>query len=203
MCKRILVLITFGLCACGQQTGSKQTQSRETKPQTHATATSQKEQIVQPAVKPGKNADASSLLISFHGCADLLLIDPRGRKLGYDSASQKNYLDIPGGIYDEGDMISDDEDDAKPQGQEKTARKEPDCIADKTVQFPSPVPGMYTLKVADNRAAAFKLEITSYGPDANANGHYVLTQPAGSASSAAYQFQLPPSPELQVKAFAK
>lgn len=203
MYKNLLVLITLGLCACGQQAGSNQKQSTGPHPQTHATGTSQKGQIVQPAVKPGKNADASSLLISFHGCADLLLIDPRGRKLGYDTASRKNYLDIPGGIYDEGDSSSDDEDDAKQQEQEKTARKQPDCAADKTVQFPQPIPGMYTLKMGGHQAA-FQLEITSYGPNANANGHSLLSQPAGTAPLS-YQFQLPPAPGagLQVKTIWK
>jgi hypothetical protein len=202
MCKSFLVLIMPGLCACGQ---SKQAQPAERKlPQTHATATSQKGQIVQPAVKPGKQADASSLLISFHGCADLLLIDPRGRRLGYDEASRKNYIDIPGGIYDEGDPLRDDEDDAKPQGQEKTAGKQSDCMADKTLQLPNPVLGTYTLKMGGHPEGEFKLEITSYGPDANANGHYVLSQPAGSARPFSYQFHLPPAPGTAlVKAVAK
>jgi hypothetical protein len=205
MCKSLLVLIALGLCACGQQAGSKQTQPAEVKPQTHAAATSQKGQIVQPAVKPGKAADASSLLISFHGCADLLVIDPRGRKLGYDPASKKSYLEITGGIYDEGDPIGDDEDDTKQKRQEKTAEKQSGCVADKTIQFPNPVPGMYTLKMGGQTGTAFKLEITSYGADEKANGHYVFSQPAGSTPPLAYQFQLPPasSGELHVKTVSK
>jgi hypothetical protein len=201
-----LLIIMLGLCACGQQTPSSRPQAASTAGQTHAAASSSKGQIVQPAVKPGKGADASSLLISFHGCADLLLTDPQGHKLGYDPASKKSYLDITGGIYDEGDSISDDEDDTKQQQRpEKTAGKQPDCVADKTVQFPNPVPGTYMLKMGGNGAAGFKLEITSYGPDAKANGHYVTSQEVGSAPPAFYQFQLPPSPgtELQVKAASK
>jgi hypothetical protein len=42
------------------------------------------------------------------------LADPRGRKLGYDGDGKKNYQQIPGGIYDEGDLISDDDDNAVP-----------------------------------------------------------------------------------------
>ena len=204
MLKSFLLLITVSLCACGQQTASKQTQTAEGKQQTHAAATSQKGQIAQPRVKPGKMTDGSSLLISFHGCADLLLIDSRGRKLGYDTASQKSYLEISGGIYDEGDLIGDDEDDAKEQGQEKTAGKQSDCVADKTIQFPNPVPGMYTLKMGGQTGTAFKLEITSYGADAKANGHYVVSQPAG-PSPLSYQFALPTTPgaEFQVKAVSK
>lgn len=202
MRKSLLMVITLGLSACGQQPARKPTQSAETKPQIHAAATSQKGQIVQPAVRPGKAADGSSVLISFHGCADLLLLDPRGRKLGYDTASHKSYINVPGGIYDEGDPISDDEQDAKEQVQEKRAGKQPDCIADKTVQFPDPGPGRYTLTMSGNRTPPFKLEITSYGPDAKANGHYVVSQPAGSTPPTAFEFQLPPGPgkELQVKA---
>jgi hypothetical protein len=204
MLKSLLLLIAVSLCACGQQAASKQAQAPESKQQTHAAATSQKGQIAQPVVKPGKMTDGSSLLISFHGCADLLLIDSRGRKLGYDAASQKSYLEISGGIYDEGDPIGDDEDDAKQQGQEKTAGKQSGCVTDKTIQFPNPVAGMYTLKMGGQTGTAFKLEITSYGPDAKANGHYVLSQPAGPAPFS-YQFALPPTPgaEIQVKAGSK
>jgi hypothetical protein len=204
MCKTLLVLIMLGLCACGQQTSSARPQEAGAAGQTHAAANPSKGQIVQPTIKPGKDTDASSLLISFHGCADLLLIDPRGHKLGYDPAAKKSYVELTGGIYDEGDLIGDDEDDSK-QGPEKRAGKEPDCIADKTVQFRNPVPGTYMLKMGDNRAAGFKLEITSYGPDAKANGHYITSQEADLASPAFYQFQLPPSSdaEIQVKAASK
>lgn len=204
MCKSFLVLIMLGLCACGQQSPSPQPQAAGPDAQTHAAVSSNKGQIVQPAVKPGKGADASSLLISFHGCADLLLIDPRGHKLGYDPASKKSYLEITGGIYDEGDLI-DDEDDAKQQGPEKTAGKLPDCVADKTIQFPNPVPGKYILKMGDNRAAGFKLEFTSYGTDAKTNGRYVLSQHAGSVPPSFYQFELPPpsGTDFYVKAASK
>jgi hypothetical protein len=205
MCKSVLVLIMLGLCACGQQSPSPQPQAAGPATQTHTAASPNKGQIVQPAVKPGKDADASSVLISFHGCADLLLIDPRGHKLGYDVAAKKSYLEIAGGIYDEGDLIGDDEEDTKQQGQEKTAGKQPDCIADKTVQFPNPAPGTYTLKMGENQAAAFKLEITSYGADAKTNGHYAVSQIAGSASPAFYQFELPPTSgtDLRVRAAPK
>jgi predicted small lipoprotein YifL len=204
MCKSVLVLVMLGLCACGQQSPLPQPRAADDAGKTHAAATSIKGQIIQPVIKPGKAADASSLLISFHGCADLLLTDPHGHKIGYDPASKKSYLEIAGGIYDEGDPIGDDEDDVKRQGQEKPVGKQPDCMADKTVQFPNPVPGTYLLKIGNNRAAAFKLEITSYGVDAKANGHYIVSQAAGSAPLS-YQFALPPtlSAEIQVKAISK
>jgi hypothetical protein len=204
MQKCALVLIALGLTACGQQMPASRPQAAGDAGKTHAAVNSQKGQIAQPQVKPGKAADASSLLISFHGCADLLLIDPHGHKLGYDAAGKKSYLDIAGGIYDEGDPIGDDEDDAKQPGQEKTAGKQSDCTADKTVQFPNPIPGTYTLKIGDNQAAGFKLEITSYGRDAKANGHYVTSQKTGSAPPF-YQFELPPpsGTGFQVKAASK
>jgi len=204
MRKSVLVLIVLGLTACGQQTLAPRPQAEVDAGKTHTAVSSQKGQIAQPQVKPGKAADASSLLISFHGCADLLLIDPHGHKLGYDAASKKSYLEIAGGIYDEGDPIGDDEDDAKQTRREKTAGKQSDCMADKTVQFPNPVPGTYTLKMGDNQAAGFKLEITSYGPDAKANGHYATSQKAGSVPPF-YQFELPPpsGTDFQVKAASK
>ena len=203
MCKSVLVIITLGLCACGQQTPSPQPQAGAAG-KTHAAASSSKGQIVQPAVKQGNIADASSLLISFHGCADLLLTDPNGHKLGYDAASKKSYQEIAGGIYDEGDPLNDD-DDAKQQGQAKTAGMQPDCMADKTVQCPNPVAGTYTLKMGGNRTMGFKLEITSYGTDTKANGHYVTTQKAGSAPPPFYRFELPPvsGSDFQVKAGSK
>lgn len=205
MCKSLLVIITLGLCACGQQTPPPQPQPAGAAGKTHAAASSGKGQIVQPAVKPGNIADASSLLISFHGCADLLLTDPHGHKLGYDPASKKSHQEIAGGIYDEGDPLSSDDDDAKQQGQAKTAEKQSDCIADKTIQFPNPVPGTYTLKMDGNRTTGFKLEITSYGTDAKANGHYVTSQETGSAPPSFYRFQLPPvsNSDFQVKAASK
>lgn len=204
MRKSVVILIVLGLTACGQQTPTARPQAAGDAGKTHTAVSSQKGQIAQPQAKPGKAADASSLLISFHGCADLLLVDPHGHKLGYDAASKKSYLDIAGGIYDEGDPIGDDEDDAKQEGEKQAAEKQSDCIADKTVQFPNPVPGTYTLKIGDNQATGFKLEITSYGPDAKANGHYVTSQKAGSAPPF-YQFELPPSSGsgFQVKAASK
>jgi len=196
MSKTLLVLITLVLCACGQQAGPKQTQAGERKSQTRAAVTAQKGHIVQPAVKVGKRGDASSVLISFHGCADLLLIDPRGRKLGYDADGQKNYLGIEGGIYDEGNPI-DDEDDQKQEV--KAAEKQSECIVDKTVQVPNPISGTYTLKMGGQTRTAFNLEITSYGPDSKANGHYALSQLVGSAPPLNYQFQLPPSSDARLE----
>lgn len=203
MQKNFLVAFLLGLCACGQQARSPQSQPATTN-QTHTTASPKQGEIVQPAVKPGKIADASSVLISFHGCADLLVTDPRGHKLGYDASAKKTYQEIAGGIYDEGDPISDDEDESKPSsGQSMQTEKQPDCIADKTVQFPNPVAGTYTLRLAGAKSA-FKLEITSYGSDAKANGHYVSSLPAGSTPPAMYLFELPPAEaELQIKVVQK
>lgn len=206
MYKSILISVVLGLCACGQQPRPLQTPVAGGGAQTHTAVSPNKGQIIQPQVKPGKDADGSALLITFHGCADLLLTDARGRRLGYDPAAKKSYMDVPGGAYDEGDVLGDDEeDDAKPQKQpENKAAKQPDCVADKSMQVPQPAPGAYVLKIGNNQANAFKLEITSYGPDAKANGHYVLSQPAGFNPSPSYRFELPsPGAELEVKAAAK
>ena len=93
----------------------------------------------------------------------------------------------------------------KQEGQKKTAEKQPDCVADKTFQFPNPAPGKYFLKMGGNRTPGFKLEITSYGADAKANGHYVTAREAGSAPPSFYQFELPPlsGTGLQVMAASK
>jgi hypothetical protein len=205
MCRSLLVLVTLGLTAWGQQTSSAQSQAAGSVRKAHAAGSASKGEIVQPTVNQENIADASSLLISFHGCADLLLTDPRGHKLGYDPARKKSHLEIAGGIYDEGDLIGDDEDETKQQEHAKIAGKQPDCIADKAVQFPNPVSGMYTLKMLGNRAAGFKLEITSYGADAKANGHYVTAKQAGSAAPSFYQFELPSASgtDFQVKAGSK
>jgi hypothetical protein len=171
--------------ACGQQT---------VPPPGQASATQKKGQIAQPEVKPGKAADASSLLITFHGCADLVLSDPRGRKLGYDGAARKNYQEIPGGIYDEGDLISDDEADEAPAKPEAKAATSQDCASDKTVQVPRPPAGSYNLSIDNSTGNPFRLEITSYGADSKQNGHFVVSQPSSAPGLSAYQFQLPPSP---------
>lgn len=183
----------FLASACGQQT---------TPPPRQASATQKKGEIAQPEVKPGKASDASSLLITFHGCADLVLSDPRGRKLGYDAATRKNYQQIPGGIYDEGDPISDDEDDAAPAKPEtKAAAASQNCVSDKTVQVPQPLAGSYILKIDNATGNPFKIEITSYGFDSKQNGHFAASQTPGAPGVSAYQFQLPPSPggTLEVK----
>jgi hypothetical protein len=195
-----LLVWLFLASACGQQT---------VPPPRQASATQKKGQIAQPEVKPGKAADASSLLITFHGCADLVLSDPRGRKLGYDAAARKNYQQIPGGIYDEGDLISDDEGDVSPAKPEakpakpetKTPAAGQGCASDKTVQVPHPLAGGYILSIDNSTGNPFKLEITSYGAESKQNGHFAVSQAPAGPSASAYQFQLPPSPGgvLEVK----
>lgn len=179
--------------ACGQQAAP---------PPPQASATQKKGQIAQPEVMPGKAADASSLLITFHGCADLVLSDVRGRKLGYDAVAKKNYQQIPGGIYDEGDLISDDEDDAAPaKAEAKPTPTSQDCVGDKSLQVPQPLAGSYNLTVSNSTGNPFKLEITSYGPNSKQNGQFVLSQPAATPGTSGYQFHLPPSASgsLEVK----
>jgi hypothetical protein len=201
----LVVVVTLGLSVYGQQTPRSKSQAAGAVGKTHAAANVSKGQIVQPAIEQGKLADAYSLLISFHGCGDLLLTDPRGHKLGYDATGKKSYLQVAGGIYDEGDLIDEDEDEANQQEQEKAAGKQPDCMADKTVQFPNPVHGAYTLTIFVSRAAGFNLEVTSYGADAKANAHYLTSQKAGSAPRLFYQFEMPPrsGTNFQVKSASK
>src|SRR5438093_13663336 len=92
----ILTSVGLSFCvsltlACGQKSAS---------PQSGTFATPNKGQIAQPTVFRSKGADASSLLISFHVCADLLLTDAQNRNLAYDSMARKSFVRIPGGIYD-------------------------------------------------------------------------------------------------------
>ncbi len=178
--------------ACGQQSAP---------PPTQTSASPKKGGITQPEVKPGKAADASSLLITFHGCADLVLSDPRGRKLGYDAAGKKNYQQIPGGIYDEGDLIRDDENNAAPANPEAKAPASQACVSDKTLQVPRPLAGSYILSVDNSSGNPFKLEITSYGADSKQNGHFAVSRTPAAPGAVAYRFQLPPSPGgvLEVK----
>jgi hypothetical protein len=184
--------------ACGQQTAPAPT---------HASATQKKGQIAQPEVKPGKAADASSLLITFHGCADLVLSDPRGRKLGYDAATRKNYQQIPGGIYDEGDLISPPDEAeaeadaarAKPaepaNAEAKPAATSGDCTSDKVLQVPQPPAGTYDLTIDNSTGNPFKLEITTYGAESKQNGHFAVSRPAAAPGALAAQFQLPATPD--------
>ncbi len=177
----LLVGLALAL-ACGQQTAP---------PSPQTSATQKKGQIVQPEVKPGKAADASGLVIDFRGCADLVLADALGRKLGYDPASDKSYQQIPRGVYDEGDLINDDE--AEPEKPDAKPASSKDCASSaKAMQVAQPLAGSYKLKIINSTGNPFKVEITSYGTD-GANGHFVLSQPAGATVVFVYQFQLPPS----------
>jgi hypothetical protein len=146
----------------------------------------------------------SSLLITFHGCADLVLSDAQGRKLGYDPNTKKSYQQIPGGIYDEGDLISAPDDEGTPAKPEmKKSTKRPDCTADKTLQLPHPQAGAYNLSVHNSTGDAFKVQLTSYRDSAE-NGRFAVSQPAAKPTVFVYQFQLPPSPDssLDVKTIA-
>ena len=188
-----LLVWLLSTSACGQQSAP---------PPTQTSASPKKGQIAQPQIRPGKAADASSLLITFHGCADLVLSDSRGRKLGYDSSGKKNYQQIPGGIYDEGDLIGDDENAAAPAKPEaKGAAANQACVSDKTLQVPQPLAGSYILSVDNSSGNPFKLEITSYGGDNKQNGHFAASQPPAAPGALAYRFQLPPPPGgvLEVK----
>jgi len=180
-----LLVWLLSTSACGQQSAP---------PATQTSASPKKGQIVQPQIRPGKAADASSLLISFHGCADLILSDSRGRKLGYDASGKKNYQQIPGGIYDEGDLIGDEDDAAPAKPEAKGAAASQACVSDKTLQVPQPLAGSYILSVDNSSGNPFKLEITSYGGDTKQNGHFAASQPPAAPGALAYRFQLPPPP---------
>lgn len=186
--------ILFCLClvsACGQQPAGAPQPSG----QVQSSATQNKGQVAQPDVKPGKATDASGLLVTLHGCADLVLSDSQQRKLGYDPSARKVREEIPGGSYDEGDPSSD-------SGQQS---KKESCISDKTLQIPQPIAGSYNLNLYNPKGQPFKLEITSYGADAKENGHFVTAQSLNKGATAVYQFQLPvlPGSRFDVKPIAE
>ncbi len=150
-------------------------------------------QVVQPAVTQVKSPVDTSLLITLHGCADLLLSDAQGRKMGYDADARKSYQDIPHGVYDEGDPTSDD-DAAVPTSPQKdtAAAKKQQCFADKSLQVPQPAAGAYVLHVQNSTGNPFKLRITSY-QDAKDNGNYSANETSARQHTYTYRFHLPPS----------
>jgi len=188
---KILTSVGLLALACGQQTAP---------PPLHTLATQKKGETAQPEVKPGKAADASGLVIEMRGCADLVLADGQGRKLGYDPASDKSYEQIPRGVYDEGDLISDGVDEAAPEQPEAKPASSKECATSgKAMQVAQPVAGSYKLKIINSTGYPFNIQITSYGADGE-NGHFAISQPAGSPGVFAYQFKLPPSSNgLEVK----
>jgi len=79
----------------------------------------------------------------------LLLIDPKGRKLGIDTAKAKGYEDIPFAFYDAGG-ISDAETGAEEENPSKR------------IYVPDPLDGSYTLVVQGTHSGTYHAVLTAY-----------------------------------------
>jgi len=156
-----------------------------------SSATENKGQVEQPAITQVKPAISTSLLITLHGCADLLLSDEQGRRTGYDADAKKIYQDIPHSIYDEGDPSDDDEAGTSSATRESAWAKKQECIADKSLQVPHPAPGVYVLRVQNATGRAFRLRITSY-QDAADSGRFIANEASPRQQTYTYRFHLPP-----------
>ena len=189
----IRLVFVLSLAAAWGCKESKVTPSADPAASLQSSASINKGQVAQPAVTQVKSPADTALLITLHGCADLLLSDEQGRRTGYDADAKKSYQDIPHSIYDEGDPTSDDDADASAARKEETAQaKKQECFADKSLQVPQPAAGAYVLRVQNSNGNHFKLRVTSY-QDAKDNGQYTSNEASPRQQTYTYQFHLPPS----------
>lgn len=95
---------------------------------------------------------AASLDIRLASPAELLIIDPQGRKLGLDPVSGLSYNEIPGGIYtDEEDIISS-ETELDVNNLHKT----------KVIHIEEPVGGKYDINVIGTGNGNYNLSLLAY-----------------------------------------
>lgn len=141
-----------------------QNSAQSTSPATHSSMSRQKGVVSQPHLSPAKNdtENFSALLISINGEGELLLSDRSGRKLGYDAQTQKNFQEIPGGVYDNADDIDDD--DAQPAATpaaEAAGAAQRSSAGLKRIEVPEAQFGEYILKVSSQASGTYSLNVAS------------------------------------------
>jgi len=188
----VCVLSLAAAWGCKQEKVTPPTTAAPPQSSLHSSASATPGQVAQPAVSEIKSAADTSLLITFRGCADLLLLDESGRKTGYDALAKKSYQDIPHSVYDEGDTTSDDDDDGSAAKTEAPAANQQECVTAKSLEVPQPAAGVYVLRVQNSAANPFNLRITSYR-DARDNGQYSANEASAQRQTYTYRFHLPPA----------
>jgi hypothetical protein len=152
-----IMLVVMSAASCAP--GSAQSSS----PATRSSASREKGNIAQPKVSPASSdaEDFSALLISINGNGELLLSDSAGRKLGYDAEKQKNFQEIPGGVYDSADDIDDDDDSAPATAANGGNSAQTSASGLKRIEVPEAKAGEYVLKVSSDTAGKYSLNIAS------------------------------------------
>jgi hypothetical protein len=155
----ILAIILAVMSAASCAPGSAQSSS----PATHSSASREKGAISQPKVNPASSdaEDFSALLISIDGNGELLLSDSAGRKLGYDAEKQKNFQEIPGGVYDSADDIDDDDSATQAPSANGGNSAQTPASGLKRIEVPEAKAGEYVLKVSSDTAGKYSLNIAS------------------------------------------
>lgn len=104
---------------------------------------------------PTPKLATASLHIALASPAELLLVDPQGRKLGKDPVTNTVYDEIPNAIYgNDGPIVSSDF-DLDPSQIHQT----------KEIHIETPLDGAYQLQVIGTGAGSYGLELTSFDPD--------------------------------------
>lgn len=106
------------------------------------------------AVPAAPKADTSSLNITCDSVANVIVVDPRGRRLGDDPKAHSHYDEIPNAYY-EGGGLDDDE----------TGEAEEDPA--KILFIPTPVVGEFKLSVFLEKTGTYSCEVLAYDSAGN------------------------------------
>ena len=123
--------------------------------------------------------DLSSVELGITG-AQLLVVDPVGRRTGFDPVTSRILQEIPGSVYAR-DMLDDDE------------TGEADSRIHSTVWFPKQQAGQYQVNVIGEQAGTFMLLVMPFASDGRAQPRHTATgaMNAGSVSSFHFEFVAP------------
>lgn len=101
------------------------------------------------ATPAAPKADTSSLNITCDSVANVMVVDPRGRRLGDDPKARAHYDEIPNAYY-EGGGLDDDE------------TGEADDDPAKILFIPTPVTGDFKLSVFLEKTGTYSCEVLAY-----------------------------------------
>ncbi len=140
----------------------------------------------EPATPPRETVFRGALDVRIHPAegkltppAELLLLNPAGRKIGKDPRSGRAYTEIPHAYYEYEGI--DDAASGAPGPQSGT------------INLPNPVSGFYRLEVVGREAGRYLLEITAFAPDLKPSK--ALSRPRRIRKGEAHHYFIHYSPE--------
>jgi hypothetical protein len=92
---------------------------------------------------------SSGIVVKFHSPVELLIVDPLGRRLGFDPLTGQSFEEIPGAYYEAGGLDDDE-------------TGEPDDDPTKTLYLPTPAVGGYALNVTGTGDGTYSSEFQFY-----------------------------------------